>query len=367
LFIIITRSLKIKVNSKKEGSLPYAKKLTVLTLLLVGFAMLGGFDFDMRRGSADKPVPMKSSPLNRQLKNMQEHLKAYKNEIPLGNGSRKTSVPLGIFSSNIKKYKLKRKFIRDTYLGIDDPRLCKLSEYIRQMEANPQTAVCQVPYTFIIAAGGSDRPFDHDDSEPLTVPTYVDGTVDPEDDCTFLNIRENMEDGKSATYFKFGASIGIQHSIDYIVKLDDDTLLSPELLLQFIEDDLPPAPLNRRIYGGRGWMTRSKSILYGAGQFYFMSTDLAHYVGNVLTAADRKAMTHNRKTEDADMGVFVFSHPRPIKFINMAKGQIWRHQEMKKEEAFRKAWKTRMRVLPLFSKALPWNHFCIAWGAGEGL
>jgi hypothetical protein len=78
-------------------------------------------------------------------------------------------------------------------------------------------------------------------------------------------------------------------------------------------------------------------------------------------------MTHNRKTEDADMGVFVFSHPRPIKFINMAKGQIWRHQEMKKEEAFRKAWKTRMRVLPLFSKALPWNHFCIAWGAGEGL
>jgi hypothetical protein len=98
-----------------------------------------------------------------------------------------------------------------------------------------------------------------------------------------------------------------------------------------------------------------------------MSTDLAHYVGNVLTAADRKAMTHSRKTEDADMGVFVFSHPRPIKFINMGVLMVWRHQGMKKEEAFRKAWETRMSEMPINEKFLPWFHFCIAWGTGEGL
>jgi hypothetical protein len=98
-----------------------------------------------------------------------------------------------------------------------------------------------------------------------------------------------------------------------------------------------------------------------------MSTDLAHYVGNVLTAADRKALSHSRKTEDADMGVFVFSHPRPIKFINMGMLQIWRHYGMKDEVAFRNAWETRMSVMPIYEHILPWNDFCIPWSANRGL
>jgi len=76
-------------------------------------------------------------------------------------------------------------------------------------------------------------------------------------------------------------------------------------------------------------MTCSKIIMYGAGQLYFMSTDVAHYVGHTLTAEDRKNMSHDRKTEDADMGVFVFSNPRPIKFMNLALNQWWIHHETK--------------------------------------
>jgi len=54
-------------------------------------------------------------------------------------------------------------------MSIGNPRICKLSEYIRQVEDNPLSDICQVPYTFIIAAGGSDRPYGHDDSEqPLS-------------------------------------------------------------------------------------------------------------------------------------------------------------------------------------------------------
>jgi len=132
-----------------------------------------------------------------------------------------------------------------------------------------------VPYTFIIAAGGSDRPYDHDKSEPLTVEIDLIGDRDPEGDCTYLNICESMEDGKSPSFSSLKQQkIGQKYNIDYITKLDDGTLVNPLLLFQFIEDELPAAPFNRRIHGGRGWMTRSKSIMYGAGHLYFMSTDV---------------------------------------------------------------------------------------------
>ena len=139
--------------------------------------MLTGLVFvDWQR--MDEPVPMTFFPLTeRELNRMEENLHAYNNETPLGIGTARTSMLLGIFSTNGDKYRKRREYIRDTYLGIDDPRICKLSEYIRQVEDNPLTAICQVPYTFIIAAGGADRPFDHDDSEPLTVETDLNGDI----------------------------------------------------------------------------------------------------------------------------------------------------------------------------------------------
>mmetsp|Transcript_27808 Transcript_27808/g.41234 ORF Transcript_27808/g.41234 Transcript_27808/m.41234 type:complete len:369 (-) Transcript_27808:56-1162(-) len=365
--LLLSKSQGFKVRHYSErGGLHHSKKLPGLAIVLLGLAMLAGLvSVDWQR--IDRPVPMKSFPLTyRELSRMEENLHAYNNETPLGFGSARTSMLLGIFSTNGAKYRNRREYIRDTYVGIDDPRICKLSEYIRQVEDNPLTAICQVPYTFIIAAGGSDRPYDHDDSEPLTVDTDTLSDVDSEGDCTYLNIRESMEDGKSTSFFKFGASIGKKYNIDYITKLDDDTLVNPLLLFQFIEDELPPAPFNRRIYGGRGWMTRSKNIMYGAGQLYFMSTDVAHYVGHTLTAEDRKNMSHDRKTEDADMGVFVFSNPGPIKFMNLALNQWWIHHETKTEDQFRRAWDKR-GGLPLHERSIVWDHFCKYWSLNIGM
>jgi len=54
--------------------------------------------------------------------------------------------------------------------------------------------------------------------------------------------------------------------------------VNPVLLLLFIEDELPAAPFNRRICGGRGWTTCYKNITNGAGQLYLMSTTVAHYL-----------------------------------------------------------------------------------------
>ncbi|GFH55253.1 predicted protein [Chaetoceros tenuissimus] len=76
-------------------------------------------------------------------------------------------------------------------------------------------------------------------------------------------------------------------------------------------------------------------VFYGAGQFYFMSSD---YVGNKLSAKDRHLLSHERKTEDADKGSFLFSHERPLKFIDLTLNRFWEHG-FKTEEDFREIWK----------------------------
>jgi hypothetical protein len=276
--------------------------------------------------------------------------------MPLDSKAKKTVFLLGIFSSNSnEEYIHRRTYIRDTYLSVSDPRICKLSEYINQVETNPYKTVCQVPYAFIIAAGDSDRPYDHDDNAPLTIsPHYKEND---EDDCVYLNIRESMEDGKSSSFFKFGADIADKYNIDYITKLDDDTLVSTELLMNFIAYELPPAPYNRRIFGGRSWFSNEGNVYYGAGQFYFMSSDLAYYVGNKLSAEDRRMLSHSRKTEDADMGKFVFSNDRPIKFIDLVRHKFWMHGGTKSEEDFRSKWENNMSRLPSEGK-FSWLTYC---------
>jgi hypothetical protein len=43
-----------------------------------------------------------------------------------------------------------------------------------------------------------------------------------EEDCTYLSIRENMEDGKSPTFMKMAALVAKEYGLDYIAKTDDD-------------------------------------------------------------------------------------------------------------------------------------------------
>ena len=120
-----------------------------------------------------------------------------------------------------------------------------------------------------------------------------------------------MEHGKSATFFKAIVEIAKKYNIDYIAKTDDDTVHNKDLIQDWINEDLPPAPYNRRIFGGEVRISWRKEVIYGGGEFYFMSTDLADYVGNELTADERRQQSVF--IEDLDMGTFVHSHPRPVK------------------------------------------------------
>jgi len=214
---------------------------------------------------------------NRFLSKLTDSLHAFQGEAPIG-APRPTTFLLGIFSMTGEKQAARRDVIRKTYLDIGDDRICKLEEFIRQAEETPNQRLCQVPYTFIIGAGGEFRPDEHNDNTPITLDTDQYGNTDVDDDCTYLNIKENMETGKSPTYFKFAAEIGKEYGIDYISKIDDDSVISPHLLFQFIDDDLPIAPYNRRLYGGSPVASWKHDSIYATGQFYFVSIDLAEYV-----------------------------------------------------------------------------------------
>jgi hypothetical protein len=53
--------------------------------------------------------------------------------------NRRSTLLLSIFSSTkLQKYAERRDIVRETYLSIDDPRLCTVNEYKRQVDENPQ-------------------------------------------------------------------------------------------------------------------------------------------------------------------------------------------------------------------------------------
>ena len=58
----------------------------------------------------------------------EEALRPFNHEVPF---QKSATFLIGIFSSNSGKYSNRRSYIRDTYLSSEDPRICKLSEYMR--------------------------------------------------------------------------------------------------------------------------------------------------------------------------------------------------------------------------------------------
>ena len=150
--------------------------------------------------------------------------------------------------------------------------------------------------------------------------------------------------------------------VDYVAKTDSDTLINPALLLDFVERDLPSAPNNRRTYGGKTWANFKRSSVYMAGQFYFLSTDLARFVTRTLTADDRRALGGGARTalEDVDMGSYVFSHPRPIKLVSVAGSMFWWHP-VRDEGSWGDLWKYRDATSPYHTPEMPYKELCEHW------
>ena len=258
-----------------------------------------------------------------------------------------TTMLLGIFSHDSTADAAERRsLIRKTYLANTDTRICSLNVFL-----SGENADCRVAYTFVLGGWNKeqfpDAPTDHvNDDEPLVV---LDKKVsDDEDDVTYLNIKENMNDGKSYTWFKYAAylegakddgtpRIGAtnRRAIHYVAKADADTLISMNALLDYMNQDLPPSPYNNNFFGGIPTANVAKNHMYMQGQLYFISLNLAKYIGYELTGEERQTITRGYWEEkhaklfvheDVSVGTLVYSHPRPIKLVSVAKGaRFWRH------------------------------------------
>ena len=208
---------------------------------------------------------------------------------------------VGILTADFSNDESYRKRHRQLFKLWNDKRVCSLPDFkSRPLDRRYE---CQVIYTFVIGANPDASPELVDDSRPMEVDKPIRGKCSDlnEPDMTLLNIRENMNEGKSQTWMKYGADIAEEYDLDYVTKCDADTLFHLHEFFQWAYVHLPPAPYNKHVYVGAlrdkaYWPRHDKEEdriryesffgnnyegvhLYVAGQIYIMSTDLARFVG----------------------------------------------------------------------------------------
>lgn len=268
---------------------------------------------------------------------------------------------VGVFTT--LQHVRERQRIRDGIFSPDDQRICSLQNFL--MALTPQS--CTVLYTFVI--GGNPV-------GPTALTTrassFLAKVEASEHDVTFLDIQENMEDGKTLTWFVYASSLLSQHKIDYVSKMDCDTYLNFDLFFNFIHRDLKPAHgLRLKVYGGIlnealscGVLVGNKvcrlllSRVYMSGQFYFVSADLVEYVA--LYGSEH--LDERVNIEDIDFSIWVQSHPEAVHLVSMAGEMMWFHsQETKTEEGWTRAHKS-MLTLPVRHKNLKMLDECLYHG-----
>lgn len=242
--------------------------------------------------------------------------------------SKPTTFLLGIFT--VLQDVQRRKLIRQTMLMQRDlpddsrGRVCSLQDYVKT-----NSTKCQVVYTFVIGGNPQATPEWHAES-------YLPRTLDPdtmlkhEKDIVYLNIKENMNDGKTMSWFDYASS---QHpELDYIAKADSDALISIPQLISHINGRLPPGNEHPKVYGGflneyeacggTEICDKIRGKVYMSGQFYWLSQDLARYISQDEVRKRPFMTTHN---EDTDLGFLVLSYPEPIEFSICNNAKFWVH------------------------------------------
>ena len=148
----------------------------------------------------------------------------------------------GIPSVDTYDEMVRRQMLRQTYLsfykheGKTPNRICSLNDILQERVF---LDACQIAYTFFIGANPRG-PFEllfPDESFPITTNPPNRSRIRYEDDIVYLNIRENQEDGKMPTWFKYASMVVEEQKLpfDYIAKVDSDTLVFMPAFLEFVD------------------------------------------------------------------------------------------------------------------------------------
>jgi Galactosyltransferase len=208
-------------------------------------------------------------------------------------------------------------------------------------------------YTFVAGFDDASLPTELLPSDDDSIKSVVNRSAyyehvqsHPQDsDITILNIKENMNEGKSQTWFKYASQIVEQYDFDYAIKADTDTYVVMDLFFDFANQHLPVR--GSRIFAGflndaAYWLgtrpnpygndepstqqflsSRSSMVhLYMLGQFYILSKDLAKWVSSKTFVNEK----WYQKIEDYDMRMRVFDFPEQIHLVRIQPHQVfWVH------------------------------------------
>jgi len=254
----------------------------------------------------------------------------------------------GIFTTNLKPIERKRRdILRSTYLSFYNKsktphRICSLQQLLRNEVKNED---CQIAYTFVIGANpkGPGGRVEANTTESMVIPASQ--LSDAENDVLYLDIKENMEEGKSDTWFRFGSLLSETLYFDYIAKVDTDTVVYPS---SFVKDlkRMPVYPWNKRIFGGKYDIRSDYPTQYPivgptflSGLLYWMSPDLASYITDPDQCNRKK---YHAPFEDLNIGNLVHSHPQMIRRVQMSFSSI--DHPVKKIGDFKAKWKKHTKA-----------------------
>lgn len=158
-----------------------------------------------------------------------------------------------------------------------------------------------------------------------------------------------MEEGKSQTWFYYASMQAELYGIEYVMKVDTDSLLYLDRYFEFAHWGLPPSPYHEGIIAGQPvsknkWKPEKLSPekerhfgkyyggthTYVAGQLYILSRDVAAGVARIASSGSAK--TYLEYFEDHDISLMAFMNQvadgedHPMRFIMIQSHRpFWNH------------------------------------------
>lgn len=259
-----------------------------------------------------------------------------------------TTFMLGILTDLTEDGARARDRIRNTYLQNKEgsQSICSWETYKNQLDSSGGKKVpCLVPYTFIVGAGSPDVSLDLIDDQQLLVDRNLltGNAIGNERDVLYLNVIDGPSPDatrdKRFAYLKWASSFGREYHLDFVSIVQTGTLLDVKKLLNFVQKELPPFPLVRRVYGGA--TSGHMGGYYATDSFYFMSIDLAEHVSkfkleNVGTRSETAAL---------EIGKLISFSKKPVQYINMNDNMFW-YENLNDQSNWDERWRSQMKSLP---------------------
>jgi hypothetical protein len=166
-------------------------------------------------------------------------------------------VLVGIFSTEYPGSSILRERILSLFELRNDSRVCAFSDFRQWPATQRHQSPCEFVYTFVMGAvhyNYTDTFYPTEITGSNKRPLEVNRTdSNASENTIYLNIRENMNEGKSQTWLNFAAHVADEFGIEYVIKSDEDNIFDLPRYFQFTSDRLPVAPYNKGIYAGRAF------------------------------------------------------------------------------------------------------------------